>query len=70
MENPVQWEQAEVDQMIINENLQFAVTSKFSYGWPEITNLRRLIPKYCELKGECKVGLLSSRYILIHASLL
>lgn len=46
------WEQAEVDQMIINENLEYAIIDKFSYGWPEIQELRRLISKQCELKGE------------------
>lgn len=29
----VQWEQKEVDQMIINENLEYAVRRKFTYGW-------------------------------------
>lgn len=28
----VQWGQAKVDQMMINENLQYAVVGKFSYG--------------------------------------
>lgn len=68
-EPQVIWEQEEVDQIIINENLEFAVIGKFSYGWPEIQELRRLIPKQCDLKGECKIGLLSNRHILIRASL-
>lgn len=54
-----------MDQMIINENLEYAVIDKFSYEWPEIQELRRLIPKQCELKGECKIGLLCNRHILI-----
>lgn len=29
-----------------------------------------MIPKQCELKGECKIELLSNRYILIRATLL
>ncbi|WMV08728.1 hypothetical protein MTR67_002113 [Solanum verrucosum] len=56
--------------MIINENLEYAVIGKFSYGWPEIQELRKLIPKHCELKGECKIGLLSNRHVLIRATLL
>lgn len=56
--------------MIINKNLEYAVVGKFSYGWPDIQDLRKLIPKQCELKGECKIGLLSNRYVLIRASLL
>lgn len=64
------WEEEEVEQMIINEDLQYAVIGKFSYGWPEIQDLRRLIPKQCELKGDVNIGLLSNRYILIRTTLL
>ncbi|KAH0636615.1 hypothetical protein KY289_036530 [Solanum tuberosum] len=35
-EPQVIWEQKEVNQMIINENLEYAVIGKFSYGWPDI----------------------------------
>lgn len=45
------WEEDEVNQMIINEDLQYAVIRKFSYGWPDMQELRKLIPKQCELKG-------------------
>ncbi|KAG5595474.1 hypothetical protein H5410_036706 [Solanum commersonii] len=62
------WEEKEVNQMIINEDLQYAVVGKFSYGWPDIQDLRKLIPKQCELKGEVNIGLLSNRYILIRAT--
>ncbi|XP_049378009.1 uncharacterized protein LOC125842724 [Solanum stenotomum] len=64
------WEQKEVDNMIIRENLQYAVIGKFSYGWPDIHDLRKIIPTQCELKGECSIGLLSNRHILIRASLM
>ncbi|KAK4737232.1 hypothetical protein R3W88_000929 [Solanum pinnatisectum] len=64
------WEEEEVDQMIINEELQYAVIGKFSYGWLDIQDLRKLIPKQCDLKGEVNIGLLSNRYILIRATLL
>lgn len=43
---------------------------KFSYGWPEVQELRKLIPKQCELKGECMIGLLNKRHILIRETLL
>ncbi|KAG5580971.1 hypothetical protein H5410_051598 [Solanum commersonii] len=66
----INWEEEEVNQMIINEDLQYAVIGKFSYRWPEIHELRRLIPKQCELKGEVNIGLLSNIYILIRAMLL
>ncbi|WMV15119.1 hypothetical protein MTR67_008504 [Solanum verrucosum] len=64
------WEEEEVDQMIINEELQYAMIGKFSYGWQDIQDLRKLIPKQCDLKGEVNIGLLSNRYILIRATLL
>ncbi|KAH0666514.1 hypothetical protein KY285_027720 [Solanum tuberosum] len=64
------WEKEEVQQMIINEDLQYAVIGKFFYGWPDILNLRKFIPKQCELKGEVNIGLLCNRYVLIRASLL
>lgn len=50
-ETIIQWEQSEVDQMVINQNLQYGVVGKFSYGWPDLQDLRNLIPKQCELKG-------------------
>ncbi|KAH0658017.1 hypothetical protein KY289_026765 [Solanum tuberosum] len=69
-EPQVIWEQEEVNQMIVNENLEYAVIGKFSYGWPDIQDLRKLIPKQCELKGDCNIGLLSNRHVLIRATLL
>ncbi|KAK4735851.1 hypothetical protein R3W88_010112 [Solanum pinnatisectum] len=56
--------------MIINENLEYAVIGKFSYGWPDIQDLHRLIPKQCELKKDCNIGLLSNKHVLIRATLL
>lgn len=64
------WEQDKVDQMIINENLEFVVVGKCSYEWPDIHELRKLILKQCELKGKCKIRLLCNRHMLIKASLL
>ncbi|KAK4723627.1 hypothetical protein R3W88_026406 [Solanum pinnatisectum] len=56
--------------MIIKENLEFAVIGKFLYGWPEIQELQKLIPKQCEMRGECNIGLLSNRHVLIRTSCL
>ncbi|XP_049399858.1 uncharacterized protein LOC125863933 [Solanum stenotomum] len=69
-EPQVIWEQDEVNKMIINENLEYAVIGKFSYAWPDIQDLRRLIPKQCELKGDCNICLLSNRHVLIRSTLL
>ncbi|KAG5577887.1 hypothetical protein H5410_058021 [Solanum commersonii] len=62
------WDEDEVDQMIANEDLQYAVIGKFSYGWSVIHELRRLIPKQCGLQGEVNIGLLANRYVLIRAT--
>ncbi|WMV42629.1 hypothetical protein MTR67_036014 [Solanum verrucosum] len=64
-EPSIVWEEEEVEQMIINEDRQYAVVGKFSYGWPDIKDLRQLIPKQCELKGDVNIGLLINRYVLI-----
>ncbi|KAH0749082.1 hypothetical protein KY290_028314 [Solanum tuberosum] len=69
-EPQVIWEQEEVEQMIVNENLEYAMIEKFSYEWPEIQDLRKLISKQCELKGDCNIGLLSNRRVLIRVTLL
>lgn len=62
------WEEEEVSQMIVNEDLEYAVVGKFSYGWPDIQELRKIIPKQCELKGDVNIGLLCNRYVLIRES--
>lgn len=48
----------------------FAIIGKFLYGCPVIQDLRKVIPKQYELKGECNIGLLSNRHVLIRASFL
>lgn len=69
-EPTVIWEEEEVEQMIIKENLEFGVVGKFSYGCPAIQDLTKVIPKQCELKGECKISLLSNRHVVIRATCL
>ncbi|KAK4717903.1 hypothetical protein R3W88_016241 [Solanum pinnatisectum] len=54
--------------MIVNEDLQYAVIGKFSYGWLDLQDLRMILPKQCELKNECTIGYFSNRYVLIRAS--
>lgn len=44
-EPQVIWDQTEVDQVIINENLEYTVIGKFLYRWMEIEDLWRLISK-------------------------
>ncbi|WMV25600.1 hypothetical protein MTR67_018985 [Solanum verrucosum] len=61
----ITWTEEEVNRMNVIENLQFAVIGKFSYGWPELDDLRVQIPKQLQIKGDCNIGLLRNRHILI-----
>lgn len=56
--------------MIIEEQLQYAVVEKISYSWPEMEELRKIIPLQCEIKGECKIEFLSHRFVLIRLTLM
>ncbi|WMV08879.1 hypothetical protein MTR67_002264 [Solanum verrucosum] len=55
--------------MNIMENLQYAVIGKFSCGCPELDELRRIIPKQCNIKGACQIGLLRHRHVLMRFEL-
>ncbi|KAK4337526.1 hypothetical protein RND71_042013 [Anisodus tanguticus] len=68
-EPTIQFDITEVETMIAQQELEYAVVGKFSYGWPEISVLRTSIPKQCELKGAVKIGLLCNRHILLRCSL-
>lgn len=61
----IQWTASEVEQMNIKEDLQYAVVGKFAHGWPEMDDLRDAIPKQCNIKSKCKIGLFRNRHILI-----
>lgn len=64
------WTESEGRRMNIIENLQYAVISKFSYGWLELEDLCKQIPKQCGIKGECLIGLLRNRHILMRFELI
>lgn len=40
----ITWMSSEVRSLIIQENLQYAIIRKFSYGKPDLKELRRTIP--------------------------
>lgn len=63
-ESRIVWEEGEVERTIINDDLQFAVIGKLLYGWPEIQDLRRLIPKKYELKREVNINLFNNRLLI------
>ncbi|WMV33541.1 hypothetical protein MTR67_026926 [Solanum verrucosum] len=56
----------ELDEFAIEQGLHQAIVMKFSYGAPEIQELRSILPKQFAIKGQCLTGLLATRHILIH----
>uniref|UniRef100_M1DRG6 DUF4283 domain-containing protein n=1 Tax=Solanum tuberosum TaxID=4113 RepID=M1DRG6_SOLTU len=64
-ESTVLWDEEEVDNMVIQEDLEFAVIEKFSYGWPELEEIRKIMPLQYKIKAECKIGFLRDRHVLI-----
>ncbi|WMV59205.1 hypothetical protein MTR67_052590 [Solanum verrucosum] len=50
------------------ENLQYAIIEKFSYEWPKLEEARTKISKQCNIKGECRIGLLRHRHVLLRFS--
>lgn len=66
----VVWKSLEVKQLIKQQNLQYTVLGRFSYGKPDIHELCKVLATECEIKGECNVGLIENRHVLINLSLL
>ncbi|XP_070007488.1 uncharacterized protein [Nicotiana sylvestris] len=59
----------EVNTFTIEEGLHQAVILKFSYGKPDIQEMRQIIPKQFDVKGYCNVGQLEFRHILVRFDL-
>lgn len=68
-EPTVLWEE-DMDNMIIQEDLQYAVIGKFAYCWSELEEICRILPIQCEIKAECKIGFLRERHELIRLTTL
>ncbi|KAF3679509.1 hypothetical protein FXO38_02715 [Capsicum annuum] len=64
-EPSITWNLSKVKSLVVQENLQHAIVGKFSYGKPDVNKLRKLIPKQCAIKGDCTIGVLDIRDILI-----
>lgn len=47
------------------ENLQFLLIRKFIYECTDLEELRLIIPKQCDIKGDFQLGLLRNNHILI-----
>lgn len=65
----VKFSEAEVERMNVIEGLQYVVVCKFSYGWPELQELRQIIPAQCRIKGKCNVGFLRDMHVLVRLTL-
>lgn len=61
----VKFTKSEVERMNVIEGLQYAVVGKLSYGWPDLQELRRIIRAQVGIKGECNIGLLRDKHVLI-----
>ncbi|KAH0638825.1 hypothetical protein KY285_035411 [Solanum tuberosum] len=61
----ITWKSSEVRSLIFQENLQYAIIGKFSYGKPAIKELRRTIPGQYGIKSACTIGVLNTRHVLI-----
>ncbi|KAG5590811.1 hypothetical protein H5410_041325 [Solanum commersonii] len=64
-EPSVTWKTSEIKTLIAQDNLQYTIIGKFSYGKPEIQELRKTLPGHCGIKSECTIGVLDTRHILI-----
>lgn len=63
------WTEDEVKRMNALENLQYAVIGKFSFGWPQLEELRKMIRAQCHIKGDFQIGLLRNKHVLIRLEL-
>lgn len=66
----VTWMEENVDTMNMMKQLQYKTMGKFSYDLPDIEGIYAHVSKQCNIKGECKIGILSSCYILIRLKLI
>uniref|UniRef100_M1DEC4 DUF4283 domain-containing protein n=1 Tax=Solanum tuberosum TaxID=4113 RepID=M1DEC4_SOLTU len=53
----ISWISSEIQRMNVLENLQLVVVGKFSYGAPNIYELRSSIPKLCGIIGDVRLDI-------------
>ncbi|KAK4732850.1 hypothetical protein R3W88_025838 [Solanum pinnatisectum] len=58
----------DLDSYIQEVNLQYALVAKFSYGRPDMIDLRKIFTRHFEIKGDCNLGLLDHRHFLVRLS--
>ncbi|KAH0749313.1 hypothetical protein KY290_028545 [Solanum tuberosum] len=59
----------DIETFITEENLKYALIAKFSHGRPELPDLQKILPQQLGFKGECNIGLLESRHVLLRFTL-
>lgn len=59
----------EREQFAREEGLHQAVIIKFAYGKPVLSELRKLLPKQFDVKGNCNIGQLDFRHLLVRFDL-
>lgn len=65
----MKYTEATIERMDVIEGLQYAIVGKLLYGWPDLQQLRRLVPIQCGIKGECNIGYLRDKNVLIRMTL-
>ncbi|WMV10147.1 hypothetical protein MTR67_003532 [Solanum verrucosum] len=65
----VVFDSKDLETFITEENLKYALIAKFSHGRPELPDLRKILPQQLGFKGECNIGLLESRHVLLRFTL-
>ncbi|KAK4712371.1 hypothetical protein R3W88_006884 [Solanum pinnatisectum] len=55
---------SDLESYIQEENLQYALVAEFSYGRPDMINLRKIFTRHFKIKGDCNLGLLDHRHVL------
>uniref|UniRef100_M1DYT0 NB-ARC domain containing protein n=1 Tax=Solanum tuberosum TaxID=4113 RepID=M1DYT0_SOLTU len=65
----VVFDSKDLETFITEENLKYALIAKFSHGRPELPDLRKILPQQLRFKGECNIGLLESRHVLLRFTL-
>ncbi|KAG5596450.1 hypothetical protein H5410_037682 [Solanum commersonii] len=65
----VVFDSKDIETFITEENLKYALIAKFSHGRPELPDLWKILPQQLGFKGECNIGLLESRHVLLRFTL-
>ncbi|KAG5585125.1 hypothetical protein H5410_045559, partial [Solanum commersonii] len=55
----------DLESYIQEENLQYALVAKFSYGRPNMIYLRKIFTRHFEITEDCNLGLLDHRHVLV-----